>query len=252
VINVLITEIIKLRRSKMLILALLISFIPAPIKFIQQVLGKVKTNVTWEWFLSAHQEIMVFGMLTAIILVSCFIFGMEYQYNTVSSAFTASVSRTEIFIGKVITLLFVISALFIISALSHLLFGCFTVKEGLKLTFLLKYLKVVLFFILGYFSLTSLMAFINIIVRKYAVSAALILGYFMLVFPMHLKNNLFINPFMIPTVIASKILGSSNYIFSDYYKDVSVSYTGITLFLSAIFIFFLIAGMTYYKKRDAL
>jgi hypothetical protein len=94
------------------------------------------------------------------------------------------------------------------------------------------------------------MALMSVIIKKHSISAALIFGYIILVLPFHFKSNIFICPFMIPTVIASKILSANNYIIKDYANAFTIDYSSLTIFLLAFFIIPLTASIFYYRNAD--
>jgi len=248
--NIITAEILKLKGSKMLWMVAFISFIPAPIKLIQHFIGKGPGTADWNSFISTGQELAVFGMLTSIILVSCFIFTMEYQYNTVSYIFTAPVSKVKMLAAKILALLLIITFSYLVSGISNIIFGYAVIREMIPFKTAYLYFQATVGSILIYFSLTALIAAINIAFKRLAISVTLLMGYLMLFFPFHLKGNVLINPFMIPTVVASKIFGSTGYIFKDYYKDITVNYMEIAGLLTVIFIIPFITSMLYYKKSD--
>lgn len=250
--NILITEIQKLKRSKMLWLVFLVSILPALVKFVQSTLREDIESIHWEEFLYEHQDLMVLGMISSVILMICFIFNMEYQHCTIAYVFTSPVPRVKLFIGKIITGFLVITFLFLSSFISTLVFGFLTVRAGIPSGVLYLYLKVNFWSILMYGSLTAVIALISIIAKKFVVSATVVLGYIMLVFPIHLKGNAYICPFMIPAVMAAKISGSKDYIFSNYYKDVAVNYCNIAAVLCILFAVSLVAGVLRYKKADVV
>lgn len=246
------TEFLKLRRSKMMLLAIIASFLPAMVKYLQFAFGKNLEAVSFEWFLASGEELMVLSMLTVVILVSNFIFTMEYQYNTTSYIFTSSTSKAKIFIAKIISLLAIIAFLFVISAFSQILFGYLALKSALPWLLFLKFIKVIVWYIFSYFLLSVMVVMLSVLIKKFILSSVVVLGYIIMVLPFHLKNNLYICPFMTPTVVAAKLYGSSNYIFTNYYKDVSINNSGAVAFLVVLAIVSLIIGMSYYIKQDAI
>lgn len=248
--KVLSTEILKLKRSAVILFSLIISFMPALIKFLQYSIVNRNSSVDWKWFISEHQEFAVFGMLTAVILISCFVFGVEYHNRTISYLFTSCTSRSNIFLGKIIILFVLITLLLGSSMISFLIFGYLTVKKTIPTQLLLKYAEVTIYSILSFFSLTALMAFVTMQVKKYAISSALILGYIMMVFPFHLKNNSLICPFMLPAVISAKIFKSNNYIFKDYYRTAVIDYPLLAGAMVGVFVITILIGMVYYRKVD--
>ena len=250
--NTISVEFLKLRRSRALLLSIIANFIPALIRWLQYTFGSVSGEVRWERFLSSGQEIMVLCMLISVILVSCFVFSMEYQYNTASYIFTSGSPRVSIFLSKLVSLLVIIAILFIVSFISQLFFGILTIKAGIPGPVFLKLLEVTAWYIFSYFLLSAVIAMVVVLTKKIVISSVIVFGYFMLVFPFHLKNNPYICPFMTPVVVAAKMYGSTDYYFSGYYIDSPVNIAGMAVFIVVLAIISLTIGITCYKKLDAV
>lgn len=249
---VLSTEYLKFRRSKMLLLAVIANFLPPIVKYLQYIFSKSKGPAGAELYLTSGQELMVLSMLTTVVLVSGFVFTMEYQYNTASYIFTSGTSKASIFTAKLIFLLTVIALLFSVSALSEVLFSCLATGDGVSWSLFLKLLKVTGWYVFSYFLLSIIVVMISVFTKKFVVSAVIALGYIIMIFTFHLKNNVYICPFMTPSIVAAKIYGSSNYILTNYYKDIAVNYYGITIFLVILAAISMIIGINCYRKQDAV
>jgi len=250
--DVLSAEFLKLRRSKVLMLSIIACLIPALIKYLQYAFGGKGANTGWVGFLSTGQELMVLCVLTAIILVSCFIFSMEYQYNTASYIFTSSTSKVYIYIAKLVLLFAMIALFFLVSSISQLLFGYLAISEGFSGSLFAKFIEVNVWYIFAYFLLSTIIVMVAATIKRFVLSVVIIYGYYMLVFPFHLKGNPYINPFMTPFIVAAKIFDSNDYIFTDYYKDISISITALAAFLAVLAVISLAVGILCYKKMDAV
>lgn len=248
--NAVFTEFLKLRRSRMLLLVVVTGLMPSLVRFLQGVFGKSSNAIDWNWFLTTHREIMVLCVLASVVLVSGFIFSMEYQYKTASYIFTSSVSKIKIFVSKMLSLLAVITLLQVVSAFGDLLFGFLLVKEGIPSNLMLKFVEVIGWYIFAYFLISIIVVMIVVLMKKFVVSSVIVLGYLMMVFPFHLKGNPYICPFMSPTIVASKLFNSPDYIFSNYYKDISINNFGISTFLITIAVISMIVGIAKFKKVD--
>jgi len=246
------TEFLKLRRSRLVIFVIVASFLPEVVKYLQYTFGKDQATASWQWFLASGQEFMVLLMITLVVSVSSFVFSLEYQYNTASYIFTSSTSKTNIFIAKAIALFFIIALAFLSLAFSELLLSYLALKTAIPGQLFLNFLKVIGWYILSYYLLSLVVVMLTVFIRKFIIVNVVVLGYIMLVFPFHLKNNLYISPFMIPTVVAAKIYGSANYIFTDYYKDVSINNIQVVVFLVILAMVTMIIGMRSYKNQDAI
>jgi len=236
----------------MLLLAFIASFLPAMIKYLQFAFGKNQATASWELFIASGQELMIFSMLTVVVLVSIFVFSMEYQYNTASYVFTSRISKVNLFIAKMISLLAIIASLFVVLAFSQLLFGFLALMVGLSWTLFFKFILVLAWHIFSYFLVSAMVVLVAVFTKRFVISAVVVLGYLMLVFPFHFTNP-YVCPFMIPTVIAAKIYGTNNYFLTDYYKNVSTNsiYAAVFLFV-ALAIVSLIIGTICYKKSDTI
>jgi hypothetical protein len=249
--SVIFTEFLKLRRSKMLLLSVIASFIPAMIKFLQFAFGKSQANTSWELFLGSGQELTLLAMLFVVVFVSSFVFSMEYQYNTASYVFTSSISKVNIFVSKMISLLAIITFLFIVLASSQLLFGFLALKVGISWTLFFKFIQVIVWYIFSYFLVSAIVVLVAVLIKRFVISAVIVLSYLLLIFPFHAKNNPYICPLMTPTVVASRIYGTSNYIFTNYFTGVSTNsiYAAVIL-LTVLATSSIIIGMLCYKKSD--
>lgn len=250
-VNVILSEFLKFRRSKVLLYIALAGCIPSLVKFLQQVLGDNKETVRWEWFVAQNREIMVYCMFTALVLTSAFIFSLEYKYGTVSCIFTSSISRIKIYVSKMLSLFALILLLFVISACSDLLLGYIAFGQGLPSDLLLAFLKATAFYIISYLLLSTIVVMVVIVLKRFVLSVVAAMGYLMLVFPFHFKNP-YILPFMTPTIVAAKILGTDNYIFTNgYYKGVTVNFLGVAAFLIVLAAVSVLVGITRYAKQES-
>jgi hypothetical protein len=120
--NAIIAEFIKLRRSGTLLLAAIASALPPAVKCLKFALGNTDEK-GWTGFLSSGQELCVFGMLNTVMLLSAYLFTMEYPHGTADAIFTTSTKRTSVFAAKIAALAAVILSLLLVSAVSQLIFG---------------------------------------------------------------------------------------------------------------------------------
>lgn len=250
--DVLLAEFLKLRRSRVLILSIIVFLVPALIKYLQYNFGNQGEAASWVRFLSTGQELNVLCMLIAVILISCFVFCMEYQYGTASYIFTSGSSKGNIFIAKMALILIIFAFLFFISSLSQLCFGYLAIKSGIPGPLFLKLVEVTAWYIFANFLLSTIIAMVAVVTKRFVLSAVVVFGYYMLVFPFHVKGNPYINPFMTPMVVAARIFNSNDYIFSGYYKDITINITALTVFLAGLAMISLAIAILCYKKMDAV
>jgi ABC-2 type transport system permease protein len=234
----------------MLLYATIGSILPAVVKLLQY-LGQSDNN-SWEWFLASKQEIMVFGMLITIVLISSFLFSMEYRYNTASYIFTSKASRYSIFIAKIMCLFCIVTFLEVVSALSYLLFGLIAIKGVIPAALFSKFIEVTVWYIFSFFLVSVIVAMLSVLTKKFVISTVIAFAYLMLVFPVHLKGNPYVLPFMTPSVIASKIYNTDNYIFVGYFKAISVNSLAVILFLALTAAISIIVSLIGLKRSDAV
>ncbi len=246
------TEFLKLRRSKLLIYALIAGILPSIVKFLQFLSGNTDKVDSWQWFLASRQEIMVFGVLITVILSSSFIFNMEYQYGTASYIYTSRVPKIQIFMAKLLTIFAVVVLIFAVTLVSELLFGVIAIKAAIPKALLLKLIKVTVWYMLSYGLLSTIVVLISVLTKRFVLTSVILFGYLMLVFPFHLKNNIYISPFMTPAAVAAGIFGSDNYILVSYFRDVAVNTTAAAMFIIVLAAVSLGLGLIAYQKSDAI
>lgn len=247
--NTILMEFLKVKRSKILLYVMLAGSIPSLVKFLQHSFAQNGSMYGWEWFAASNREVSVFLILTAVTMATAFVFSMENWYGTVSSIFTTRTSRTQIFISKLLAVSALILLILVTSACSDLIFGWIAFGEGLPAELLNRYVKAVLWLVLSYILVSCIIAAITVITRKFVLSAVIAMGYLMLVFPWHLKGNAFICPFMTPTIIAARIFGTGNYIFTNYYTGTGVDSTAAILSLAVLAAAMSAIGLICYRKQ---
>ena len=245
------SEFLKLRRSKILLLVLIAGILPSLIKLLQSLSAKDGGKYNWQTFISSDKEIMVLGTLITVILASGFIFNMEYQYKTISYILTWNISKIRIFFSKMVSIFFVIVILLFTSFISENLSGFIVFQTAIPADLLEMFLKVEAWYLTSYFLLSSIVAMISVLTRKYVITSVISLGFFMLTFPFHLKDSIFICPFMTPSAVAAKIYGFNNYIFNNAYRNMDVNTVSVLAFLIILAIISTIVGLVIYKKSDA-
>ncbi len=236
----------------MLIYALIAGILPSMVKFFQFIFGNTDKDDGWKWFLASRQEIMVLAVVITVVLVSSLIFTMEYQYGTASYIYTSRVPKIQIFLAKLLTIFAVVTMLFAVTLSSELLFGYLAIKTPIPGALLLKLIKVTVWYMLSYGLLSTIVVLISVLTKRFVLTSVIVLGYMMLVFPFHLKNNIYISPFMTPAAVVARIFESNNYILVSYFKDIAVNTTAAAVFIIALAAISLASGLIVYQKSDAL
>jgi bacitracin transport system permease protein len=249
--NALSAELQKLRRSRVLLLAVIASVLPPAVKFLRHAFGNFTEASSWRGFLSSSQELAVFSMLITVMLLAAFLFTMEYQYGTAGAVFTTGTRRSAIFGAKIAVLGVVIVALLAISAASQLLFGALSAAEPLPAGLLGQFASVTALYAFSYVALAAVVALPAVLTKRFTLTAVITLGYYVMIFPFHTKNA-YVCPFMTPTVVAAKLYGSIDYIFSFTYESLSVSVLSAAAFLACLAGVSYTIGVTAFRTSDAL
>lgn len=245
------SELLKLRRSRLMLLLMISGILPSLIKFLQLSFSKDTGNQNWEVYLTTGKEILVLGILITVILVSGFLFNMEYHYKTVSYMLTSGVSRIQIYISKLISLFGVIASLLVVSGLSELIFGILLVKTVISGTLFVNFLKVTLWYVMTYFLLSCVVIMVSVVTKRFVITSVITLGYFIMTFPFQLKNSIYLCPFMTPAAAAAKLYGT-NYIFNNAYKDMAINSLSVLGYLVVLAVISTTVGLVLYKNSDAV
>ncbi len=245
------SEFLKLRRSRLMLLLMISGILPSLIKFLQLSFSKDTGNQNWEVYLTTGKEILVLGILITVILVSGFLFNMEYHYKTVSYMLTSGVSRIQIYISKLISLFGVIASLLVVSGLSELIFGILLVKTVIPGTLFVSFLKVTLWYVMTYFLLSCVVIMVSVVTKRFVITSVITLGYLIMTFPFQLKNSVYLCPFMTPAAAAAKLYGT-NYIFNNAYKDMAINSLSVLGYLVVLAVISTTVGLALYKNSDAV
>jgi bacitracin transport system permease protein len=123
VINILFTEFMKLKRSKILWLIPAAGLIPV-IVMIPNAFNNLSFKVKgWPYFIADFLLTMNQLIPSVFILFTGYVFSREYQDNTISFIYSHPVSRVSILISKMVLLIPVIFATIFLSFISILCLG---------------------------------------------------------------------------------------------------------------------------------
>jgi ABC-type transport system involved in multi-copper enzyme maturation permease subunit len=249
--NAISAEFLKLRRSRVLLLAAIASALPPAVKCLRHALGNLDEASSWRGFLSSSQELAVFGMLMTVMLLAAFLFTMEYQYGTAGAIFTSGTGRSAIFGAKIAALGVVIMALLAISAASQLLFGALATAEALPAALFGQFASVTAWYAFSYLALAAVVALPAVLTKRFTLTAVITMGYYIMIFPFHTKNP-YVCPFMTPAVVASRLYGSVDYIFSFGYENLPTGVLPAAAFLTCLAGVSSAIGVSAYRKSDAV
>jgi hypothetical protein len=249
--NAISAEFIKLRRSRVLLLAAIASVLPPAVKCLRRAFGNLEEASSWRGFLSSSQELAVFSMLITVILLSAFLFTMEYQHGTAGAVFTTGTRRSAVFGAKMAVLGAVIAALLAVSAASQLLFGALATAEPLPAALFGQFASVTAWYAFSYLALAAVVALPAVLTKRFTLTAVITLGYYIMIFPFHTKNA-YVCPFMTPAIVASKLYGSIDYIFTFSYGNLSTGVLPAAAFLGCLAGVSYAIGVWVYRASDAV
>ncbi len=244
--NAVFAEFLKIRRLRVLLLAVIVSILAPLVKMLRSISASSE-SMGWRGFLTSGQELFAFSMLITVILFANYIFTMEYRLGTGAAVFTSNTKRSCVFTAKLLTVAIIVVLLFIISALSQLLFGYITVSETMPKNLFGQFVSVMMWYAFSFILLAAVVALPAVLTKRFVITAVITLGYYILVFPFHSKN-LYACPFMTPAVIAAKIYDSADYIFSFDYKNIEAGLIQASFFLESLALVSFVAGILVYRK----
>ena len=249
--NAISAELMKLRRSRVLLLAAIASALPPAVKFLRRASGNLDGAADWRGFLTSGQELAVFGMLITVILLTVYLFTLEYRYGTAAALLTTETKRASLYNAKIVVLAAVIVLLLVISAASQLLFGALAVGERLSAAMGRQFVWVMAWYAFSYIMLAVVAALPAILTKRFVPAAIITLGFYILIFPFHAKNP-YICPFMTPAIIAARIYSSNTYIFSFSYENFNTGVLPAGALLVCLAGIAWTIGITAYRKMDAV
>ncbi|WP_425448982.1 ABC transporter permease [Dethiothermospora halolimnae] len=245
------TEILKLKRSKILLLSILGSAIIPLILFIAELHKQYNIpNYIGNFESLGYGNIIMMGMFLGTIsfgLVTSYIFNREYDEDTLKNILSISISRSKYIISKMIIILLWIVSFMYISLIISLLLSFIGRFEGLGLSEVLKIIKIYTSFGILSFLLTPFVMFITLVVKNYipvviSMIVALMVGLFIAqteyinIFPWMGPHMVIINVFDLPfSGVGTKV-------------DFNLLKSIISMF--GIFIVFTIGSIVYINKKD--
>ncbi|MFZ5969852.1 MAG: ABC transporter permease [Bacillota bacterium] len=170
-INLLYTEIFKLKRSKLFFVSFLGATVVPIMMFFMFISMRARNP---ENILTFDQYFKQTDMFTLLLigtllfgLLATYIFNREYQEETLKNLLTIPVGRKSLIVSKLIIILGVILSLSLFSYVTSLLLGFLGHFEGLTIGVLLKWLKGYLFSGTLLFLLTPSVILITILFKNY-------------------------------------------------------------------------------------
>lgn len=172
--DLLYSEFLKLKKSKTIILIILISILFPVFWFLITPFNTQKQ--TWIIYTSNSEDIMfmVVGVI-AFVLLSSHIFVREYSYDTMKLIYSYPVSKISIFISKVLTIYVLIAIIYFLHFIIVFAGGIVVIDEPLTKDFLFRHVEAYINSIILEFSLVPLLIFLINIFKNTIASAMIAL-----------------------------------------------------------------------------
>lgn len=160
--NVVNTEFLKLRKSKILWCIPISILIPAIITISKYVLNGKCIDDWNDYFLNNIIFLNMLVIIGFLGILAGFIYSREYIEHTISNMFTYPISRVQFFIGKLIVMLIFIAITLISEFILLVGIGLILKHAPLSMSVLIYHARVYMLMILMHFSLVTIVAFLSI------------------------------------------------------------------------------------------
>ncbi|WP_432663576.1 ABC transporter permease [Wukongibacter baidiensis] len=234
-------EVIKLKRSTMLLVSMLAVAVAPFLNYL--IFLSLKSNLPSAMSVERYfeQGYIFLTALTATIiftLIATYVFDREYQERTLENTLTIPIGRTEVIIAKMIILLGWIIFLMIFTFVLTIVLNYMGIFIELNSAILMKYLKIYILTGVLHFALTPVIIFIILVFKSYIYSVGF--SIFVTITSLVITNTKYgeLFPWSLPYLLAA-------YKGDLYYP---VSYPIISIILT--FILSLTLCIVYFNKED--
>lgn len=164
------SEILKLKKSKTLILIIISSMVFPVLWFLITPFNIQKQ--TWVTYTTETEDIMfmLIGII-AFVLLSSYIFLREYSDNTVKVLYSYPVSKISIFISKMLTIDIIVALIYLLHFITVFAGGRLVIPQSLTKEFFFMHISVYITSMIMQFSLIPLLIFIINIFKNTTASA---------------------------------------------------------------------------------
>nr|WP_272508965.1 ABC transporter permease [Clostridium ganghwense] len=241
------TELLKLKRSKMLGLILIGAFLPPFMTtlLIKTTMSKSKNHSTMEWDSYLQMPIAIMFLVMAVVLfalVTGYIFSREYSEKTINNMFTYPIERIKLLGAKLVIMFIIILITFLLTYILSIASGFLFKHDPLTSECALKYLKIYLKASVMNFALVPIVAFLSLISKNVIASIGLGLSVaFVNLFVINSPKYVVIFPWSVPTALGVKEM---------YDGKEAISYANGIISLTTIFVVALIAMFVYAYRSD--
>lgn len=240
--DILLTELMKYKRTAILWMILIGGFLTAGTGFL--LLSSEEGPAGWEGYFATGMNCINLLALLLIAVFTGYVLIGEYQEGTAKVLFTYPVSRIKIFISKHFVVFCFVILLYFTFFISALIFGTAYTGELPAGEFMFKMLKFSLLMSVMNFILVPVTSAISLIIKGTGTYLFVGMGYFAIYVS-------FINSdysLLIPPCIPNRLI--ENYFISEFIS--SAQTINIVVVSALTFIVFLTAGAAYYWKSDCL
>ncbi|QXM06614.1 ABC transporter permease [Crassaminicella indica] len=239
--NLLYTEVLKLKRAKVMWLLPIGGLLPTLLNIIIIINNLKNYNIHWESAFKNNFVFMTLIMGVALFsLISGYVFSREYTENTVNTLYTYPVDKYKFIFAKLIVIFIMIYITLVINYVSLLVGGMMLIKESITGSLLIDTMKSQLLIGMMFFALTPVSSLLGVIGKN--VIPPIVLGISGVITNIVVVNSKYIDVFPWSIPIA--------YIFRDNIDDPRSVCINAGIILTGMFIIFLIGLIGYLKKTD--
>jgi hypothetical protein len=236
VFNVIYTDILKLKRAKIIWVLVAVVLLLHSITFADLYNMYTNRGVIVDWNRSIANTALFINVMLGVPMISIvvgYIFSREYSENTINTLFTYPISRTKFIISKFVIIYILILMTFIICYVLSIIVGIMIPHEPFTTEIFIKYLKVYLLMSVMHFALIPPISLAAIFSKNIIPAICMAVGaVFIGAFALQTKYAE-IFPWSIPTVVTEKVIFGENLLFTK--EAISLSLT-FTIFMAALLI----------------
>lgn len=243
--NLFITEVLKLKRSKLFLVSFLGAMVVPIMMFFMFTSMRARNPeniISFEDYFKQTDMFILLLIGTLLFgLLTTFIFNREYQEETLKNLLTIPIGRRSLIISKLMMVLMVILTLMIFSFMVTLILGFIGHFEGLTGEVLFKWIKIYLFSGILLFMLTPSVIFITLLFKNYIATIGFTIVVSVVGIIVLQSEYVMIYPWTVPSVITLPDT-------FDGIEKFKLIHGWISLGLT--FIIPLIASFVYFERTD--
>lgn len=253
--DILLAEILKLKRSKILLLIPLGGLIPVLLMlliYFDSEPGSITRLYVfgWEYFLDVTLYYANIICPAFFAILTGYIYTREYQQRTINTVFTYSFSRIKVFAAKIIITIPLMIGMFLLTILFTVAFGLFLTKERILFDTLLDFVKINMEMVFINLLLLPIAILVSIISKN--VIAPIVLGImYILCYPLLDKPFSVYVPGCLPSLFAThftSLLGKNHPVMTHFevLPDINTAFQTLIVVSAISFI----TSIIYYRNSD--